>query len=122
MLNIEKSEPGRVDIHFSGKINAEDMEAALQRLIEVSEDVSDGRLFYRITDFAVPDASALAVEFRYLPSLFGLIGKYKRCAVVCDKEWVRTVAELEGLLMPGLKIKSFEAGQEDDAEDWLAAA
>ncbi|MTI43079.1 SpoIIAA-like protein [Roseibium hamelinense] len=119
MLSVEKTAPDRVDIRFSGKLDAEGMEDGLQRLIESSKDMQSGKLFYRITDFAIPEMPALAVEFKYLPSLFQLIGKYEKCAVVCDTDWVRKVAEFEGMLMPGLTIRAFEPEREEEAEAWL---
>jgi hypothetical protein len=40
-------------------------------------------------------------------------------AVVVDKSWVRKASELEGALIPGLRIKAFDLGQEEEAEAWL---
>ena len=77
-------------------------------------------MLYRVNDFQLPTLGAIAVEFSRLPQLFGLIGKFDRAAVLADKNWVRKVSEIEGALIPGLDIKSFELDQEAEAEAWLA--
>ena len=120
MLEITKKDDNRVDIALGGQLDADGMAKGLDDLIAASEGVSNGRMLYRITNFAMPSMAALGVEMSRLPKLFGLIGKFDRCAVLTDAAWLRTAAEVEGALIPGLTIKSFELQEEDAAEAWLA--
>ncbi len=122
MLTIEKPDPNRVDIRLHGPIDAEEMRSGLDALIAAAEGVENGVMLYIIDDFEWPSASALAVEFGRLPQLFGLIGKFRRCAVLCEEAWIRSLAEVEGVLIPGLEIKSFERADRAAAEAWLAEA
>ncbi len=122
MLKISMPAPNRIDTELSGLLDAETMRTALDDLIEKSEDVTHGRILNRITDFTMPTAGAIGVELRRLPKLFGLIGKFDRCAVLSDVSWIRTVAEIEGAFIPGLEIKSFELHDVDAAETWLAGS
>jgi hypothetical protein len=39
--------------------------------------------------------------------------------VLTDKQWIKTVSELEGKLMPGLEIKAFDRDGRAEAEAWL---
>jgi hypothetical protein len=119
MLNVKKQSPNRVDIELSGTLDAIDMRVGLDELIKASEDVSNGRMLYRISDFSFPTLGAIGVEMGRLPSLFGLLGKYDKCAVLCDTSWLRTAAEIEGALFPGIDIKSFELGEDEAAVTWL---
>lgn len=121
MLTVTSQAPNRVDIEFSGTLDAEAMRAALDDLFEKSEGVTNGRMLYRVTDFALPTLGAIGVELQRLPKLFGLLGKFDRCAVLSDTGWLRTTAEVEGALIPGLEIKSFELHEAEEAEAWLAA-
>lgn len=121
MLKITKPAPDRVDLELAGQVDAEAMRAALDTLIEQSKGVSHGRMLYRITDFALPTLGAIAVEFGRLPALFGLLGKYDKCAVLTDSDWLAKAAELEGALFPGIAIKSFALEEAEEAEAWLAA-
>lgn len=120
MLSVSKPAPNRVDIELSGILDAELMASGLDDLIEKSEGVTNGKMLYRIPEFSMPTVSALAVELQRLPKLFGLLGKFDRCAVLSDAAWLRTAAEIEGALIPGIKIKSFELYETAAAEAWLA--
>ena len=120
MLTITKPSSNRVDIVLNGKLDSETMERGLDDLIELSEGVKNGRMLYTITDLAFPTLGAIGVELSRLPKLFGLLGKFDRCAVLSDEGWLRTAAEIEGKLFPGIEIKSFKLGETDAAETWLA--
>lgn len=120
MLTVTKPAPDRVDIALSGAVDAEAMRAGLDELIRLSEDIRNGRMLYRITDFAMPTIGAFGVELRRLPKLFALVGRFDRCAVLSDVAWLRSAAEIEGRLIPGLEIRSFELTQAEAAEAWLA--
>jgi len=120
MLTVSKPSPNRVDIELSGTLDAETMRTALEDLIAKSEDVTNGRMLYTIPEFAMPTLGALGVELQFLPKLFGLLGKFDRCAVLSDASWIRTAAEIEGALFPGITIKSFELDNLEAAETWLS--
>ena len=119
MFQVIDKSSNRVDIVVNGQIDAGDMRDGLNALIAASEGVSGGVMLYRITDFAMPSFGALGVEMGQLPKLFGLLGKFKKCAVVSDTGWIKKAAEIEGALIPGLVIKSFDLDAEDAAEAWL---
>ncbi len=119
MLNVIAVAPNRIDLELSGSLDADAMRKGLDDLIELSEGMKNGLMLYTITDFSMPSAGALGVEFGRLGKLFALVGKFDRCAVLCDQAWLRSAAEIEGALIPGLKIKAFELDQRDAAEAWL---
>jgi hypothetical protein len=121
MLKITRPSANRVDIELSGTLDAETMRAALDDLIAKSEDVSAGCMLYTVTYFSMPTLGALGVELQRLPKLFALLGKFQRCAVLSDTAWLRTAAEIEGAVIPGIEIKSFELDAAEAAEAWLAA-
>ena len=47
------------------------------------------------------------------------LGKWKRCAVVTNKDWVKHGVALFGWTMPG-EVKMFDLNQVDDAIEWAA--
>jgi hypothetical protein len=122
MLSVTKPSPDRLDIDLSGTLDADAMRAGLDDLVRLSEGMRSGRMLYRITDFHMPTMGAIGVELRRLPKLFALISRFRRCAVVSDVAWLRTAAEVEGRLIPGLEIKSFDLPEAAAAEAWLEAA
>ncbi|WP_394181051.1 STAS/SEC14 domain-containing protein [Yoonia maritima] len=121
MLKITTPKANRLDIELNGAVDADTMRMALEDLVEKSEGISGGKMLYTIKEFSMPTLGAFGVEFGMLPKLFGLLGKFDKCAVLSDAAWLRTAAEIEGAIIPGLAIKSFEPTEIEQAEAWLAA-
>ena len=69
----------------------------------------------------MPTLGAIAVELKNLPKIFRLVQKIDRIAVVCDQGWIQTSTEIEGKLIPGLEMKSFDLDKESAALEWLEA-
>ena len=120
MLSVSKPSPNRIEISFGGKIDADEMATAIDTFISLAEDVENGVLHYTITDFSWPAMSAVAVKFGQVPKLFGILGRFDKAAVLTDTAWIRTAAEIEGAIIPGLAIKGFALAERDEAEAWLA--
>ena len=119
MFTVTKKGESRIDIEINGSLSSNEMRDGLDQLTEASNDVEHGVMRYKISGFTMPTLGALSVEFQKLPQLFSLIGKFDRCAVLSDQSWIRTAAEIEGAMIPGLEIKSFGLDDDDKAEAWL---
>ena len=120
MFKISKIGQNRLDIELSGKLSSEEMQTALDELQSKSQDINDGIMLYDVVEFHLPSLGAIAIEFSRLPSMFGLIRKFNKAAVLTDKNWIQKASELEGLLIPGIDIKAFNRDQKEEAESWLA--
>jgi len=120
MFKISKIGQNRLDIELSGKLNSEEMQTALDELESKSQDINNGIMLYDVVDFHLPSLGAIAIEFSRLPSMFGLIRKFNKAAVLTDKNWIQKASELEGLLIPGIDIKAFNRDQKEEAESWLS--
>lgn len=121
MFKVIRNGANRLDIELSGKLNEEDMKTALDELLSMSENIESGTMLYDIVDFQIPSLSAIGAELSRLPSLFDLIKRFDRVAVLADKTWIQKVSELEGALIPGLEIKAFSRDQRMKAEAWLSS-
>src|SRR5690554_5139856 len=120
MFKVEKVSDNRVHIEISGKITAAEMRVGIDGLIASSAEVTNGNMRAVIRDLNLPTLGACAVELSRLPSLFGLVRKYDRTAVITDKGWVRKASEIEGMLIPGFEVKAFGLDEEAEAEAWLS--
>ena len=121
MFKVERHGANRLDIQLSGKLDSEEMKMALDELVCKSENIEKGEMLYEIIDFHLPSLGAIVIEFSRLPSMFGLMKKFNRAAVLTDKTWLKKVSEFEGALFPGLEIKAFDIDQESEAEAWLSS-
>ena len=120
MFKVIQNGINRLDIEMSGKLNAEDMKIVLDELVIKSKNIENGKMLYEVIDFHLPSLGAIGIEFSRLPSMFGLMKKFDRAAVLTDKAWLQKVSELEGVLCPGLEIKAFNRDQREEAEAWLS--
>lgn len=120
MLSVRKSGPNRVDIELTAILDGDMMATALDELVEVSKDITNGVLMYRIPSFSMPTGGAIMAEMIRLPQLFQVISHFNRCAVITDFGWIAATAQVEGALIPGLAIKSFGSNEEKAAEAWLS--
>ncbi len=119
MFDVVVKETNRLDIDLSGKLDSEGMKAALDALVSQSAGMENGRMLYRLNDFDWPTLGAIGVELSRLPELFRTIKRFDRVAVLCDKKWVQRLSEIEGALIPGLTIRSFNHDALEAAEQWL---
>jgi len=120
MFKVTKNGANRLDVEVSGKLNRDEMKSALDDLIQKSQGIEHGGIFYRIGELDFPSLGALAIELQRIPQLLRFIRRFDRVAVVSGTGWVRKAGEIEGALMPGLQVKSFDLNQEREAEAWLA--
>lgn len=119
-FSVVRVGPRRIDITFSGKLDAWQMEAALDALVRESEGIEDGQMLFRVHEYRLPTFAAIRLEFRRLPAMLGWIRQFSHCAVLADQAWLRSIAELEGALIPGLSIKGFTLDEEAAAIAWLS--
>lgn len=119
MFTVTPNGENRVDIELNGSIDADIMKTALDELAKHSENVSNGKMLYTVTDFHWPSLGAIGVEFSRFPSLFKLAFRFKKAAVVTDEKWIKTISEFKGIVIPSMEIKAFSLEQKDEAEAWL---
>ena len=121
MFKVTQKSTNRLDLEMSGKLDAKEVKIALDELVSKSENIENGKMLYEIIDFHLPSLGAIVIEFSRLPSMFGLMKKFDRAAVLTDKTWLKKVSEFEGALFPGLEIKAFGRDQKAEAEAWLSS-
>ena len=120
MFTVTRVSGNRINLDIQGKITGPEMESGLSEIFTLSEGFDKGGMLYRIEGFKWPAFDAVMGEALRIPQLFGLLRRFGRIAVICDKAWIRRFAEIEGALFPKMKIKSFKPEQADAAEAWLA--
>ena len=122
MFTVETLAPDLLKIEIGGKITAEEMSSGLDTLLPLTSAMADGRMLALYHDIEFPEAGAILEEMKRLPQLFGVIGKVKKVALVSDQKWIRDMAMLEGKIIPGMTIRSFEFKDRAQAEAYLEMA
>lgn len=119
MFQVDRSGDNRLDITFGGKINAEEMTAALDTLTAHAEGIENGQMLFEITDYQLPTLGGVMVELSRMPQMFSFIAKFNKAAVLADQHWLKAISELEGKLIPHLEIKAFGRDEKTKADLWL---
>lgn len=119
MFKVILNGENRLDIEMSGSLDAEAMRVALDELVEKSAAFEKGKMLFDVIDFHLPSLKAIFIEFARFPSMIGFIKRFDRAAVLTDKDWLKKISELEGVLFRNLQIKAFRHDQREEAEAWL---
>lgn len=119
MFKVTKPTPDRLDIEFRGKLDADEMKAALDDLEAKAADLEAGKMLFVVGDFQLPTMDAVMVEFSRWPTMLGFLRKFTRCAVIAEERWLRFIAQAEGAIIPGVQIKGFAPDRRGEAEAWL---
>ena len=121
MFTVTRVGANRLDIKMSGKLDAVQMQKALDELVEKSEGIEHGQMLYDIVDYHLPSFDAIILEFLRFPSMIGLMTHFDKAAVLTDKAWLKMASEFEGAVIPELEIKAFKRDQKAEAEAWLTS-
>ncbi|MEM6386868.1 MAG: STAS/SEC14 domain-containing protein [Pseudomonadota bacterium] len=122
MFKINANPKGFQELSISGPISSDEMHRGLEGFLASLNNGKKTDFLYVIRGFELPSLKAIGVEFRYIPKLLSSIRKIGKVAVLSDQTWLRTAAEVEGKLIPGLTIESFELTDRAAAEAWLLDA
>ncbi len=120
MFTVTRVGANRLDITMSGKLDAEQMQQALNELLITSEGIENGKMLYDIAEYHLPSLDAIIIEFSRFPEMIGFMKKFARAAVLTNATWLKMASEFEGVLIPGLEIKAFGRDQKAEAEAWLS--
>jgi hypothetical protein len=121
MFKVTRSADDRLDIKMSGKLDSDQMKAALDELVDKSSGIEGGKMLYDVVDYHLPSLGAIGIEFSRLPAMLGFMKRFDRAAVLTDKKWLKVVSEIKGVFYPGLEIKAFSREQKAEAEAWLSS-
>ena len=69
MFKVTRRADDRLDIELSGRLDSDEMKAALDDLVAQSETIENGKMLYDIIDFSMPSMNAIAIELSRLPEL-----------------------------------------------------
>lgn len=108
-----------VAIRAVGKLTADDYAKTLEPLIDEQLAKSDGlRVVIVLGDeFKGMEADAVWEDLKIG---FGNLTKWKRCAVVTDRDWIEKAMNVFGWMSPG-DVKHFDEDELADAMKWAAA-
>jgi hypothetical protein len=108
-------------VKIAGTLTSEDydrmiseIEAKLARHPRIS-------VYADMSEFKDLTAGAAAKDIRYVLGKIGEWGRFKREAVITDKQWLRVLIKTLDPLVPQVEVRAFALSERDAALDWVAA-
>ena len=119
MIELLESPDNVIALRAVGKLTKDDYQTVLDPAVErLVADHGELRVVIVVGD----DFDGMTPGGSWEDTKFGLghWSKWKRCAVVTDRDWVGNGARMFGWMLPG-DVKVFEEDDLDDAIEWAAA-
>ena len=121
MLRLHADTPPHVlAFEIDGTVTAPDMDDLYNAVERVTEGTGPVHVCGEIHGIGGLTLDAIGASLKRGVGLLGRIGRVKRYAVVSDVGWIRTVAELEGAVIPGMSVRVWPTAQRDDALAWAS--
>lgn len=120
MIETRRTTFTRLEIAFSGVVDARDVRRALDALgTALDGEASRATL---LVDLAAAEDVAMKAggELASGAGLLARLGRLERVGVVGDASWTRSLARLREALPARLQVRFFRAGERDAARAWIA--
>lgn len=116
---IPSEEPHVVALRASGRVDAEDLQQAIDAIEQAKQAHPRVSLYAEINDMRWMTFTALLRDLGYGLTQIGELSHYHRIAVVTDRPWLRPLAELENRLFHPLEVRVFPARERAGALAWI---
>ncbi|MEM6328392.1 MAG: STAS/SEC14 domain-containing protein [Bacteroidota bacterium] len=121
MLRLDPDTPPHVlSFEIDGTVTAPDMDDLYNAVERVTDGKGPVHLIGEIHGVGGLTLDAVGTSFKRGMGIIGRIGRVKRYAVVSDRGWIRTLAELQGAAIPGLEVRVYPTAERDDALAWAS--
>jgi hypothetical protein len=107
-------------IRLSGKLTGEDYDRVARELSTRLKRHEHMGLYAEAQDWRGMNAAALARDLRFAFARVGEFQRFPRAAVVTDKPWLRTVANVGDAALPRMEIRTYEPSEKERALTWVA--
>jgi SpoIIAA-like len=108
-----------VSMRVSGRIEKEDMERGIAA-VEKALARQDRIALYAEVAMSGMTPGAFARDLGYGLRHLGELRRFARMAVVTEHEWVRRIVQMQGRILPQMEVRTFTAGDRDEALTWVA--
>lgn len=121
MLRLHPDAPAHVvAFEIDGTVTAPDMDDLYNAVERATDGKGPVHIYGEIHGVGGLTLDAVGTSFKRGAGLFARIGRVKRYAVVSDAGWIRTLAELEGAVIPGLEVRVYRTAEREDALAWAS--
>lgn len=107
-----------VAVKVDGKISTEQFEQVAALVEDKLRRHDKIRMYAEMDSFGGMSAEAFFADLKLAMRHWR---QFDKEAVVTDKQWMKTVSEVAGKLLPGIEVRAFPSGAKTEARDWVRA-
>ncbi|TCU07017.1 STAS/SEC14 domain-containing protein [Rhizobium sullae] len=104
----------------AGTVTADDYEKVIPAIEEKLGDHEDIGVLADLTDFEDMTADALKRDLQYGLSKLSEFHRFKRAAVISDKQWIKAATDMTGMIFPQIDARVFPQEQKAQAMSWVS--
>ena len=121
MLRLDPDVPRHVvAFTIDGTVTAPDLDDLYRAVEKAMDGKGPVHLYGEIHGVGGLTLEAVGANFKRGIALLPRIGRVDRYAVVSDRSWISTVAQLEGAVIPGLEVRTFPTAEREAALAWAS--
>lgn len=120
MIKIDTIADGQLSIVIDGKVQREDITAAIDELNAALTEYGDLNVLVDLTGFEGMTIEAFIADARYGFSHLSELKHYKRIAVVTDADWIEALVWIENKVFRQSEIRCFEPEDMNTAKAFIA--
>lgn len=118
MITLTPLSSRAVEVIVDGEVTPHDVGVAFQEMDGFLKHTDKIDIYAEVRTIEFGPA-ALFEEFKHFATMMNLIRAIGRVAIVCDEAWIRNVAKIEGMLIPGAHYEVYPLAEATQARDWL---
>lgn len=116
ILDLETA--GVIGVRIAGKIEKADIDRVVAATKAKFDEAEKLGIYVEVESLDGISFEALLEDLKFaLPNL----GKFRKKAVVSEKQWMETTAAIGNRLFPGIEVKHFSPDETAEARTWVAS-
>jgi len=119
MIDIERIAPNAHQVLVYGEITREDALKFMDFAKQQAAAGEGGNLLVDMVSMAGFSWSVVVEELAHAPALMAWVYRLGRIALISDEAWIRSMARLESVLLPGVAYAVYDADEADAARAWV---
>lgn len=120
MIEVIPSPENVVAFRVAGTVTADDYDKVIPTIEEKLSHYNEIGVLTDLSGFEDMTADALKRDLQYGLSKLGEFHRFKRAAVISDKQWIKAATDMAGALFPQIEARVFPEKEKSQAMSWVS--
>ncbi|MGI6852748.1 STAS/SEC14 domain-containing protein [Mesorhizobium sp. 1B3] len=120
MIEIIPAPENVAAFRVADTVTAEDYDDIIPAIEKKLSDHPNIGVLADLTNFKDMTGGALRRDLQYGLSKLGEFHRFRRAAVISDKQWIRAATDIADALFPQIEARVFPEDEKADAMEWVA--